>query len=313
MAFEYLAYRCYIKKGDKKRNNAIKEPEGVKSLLNVTYDKRHGKWGKLDAFRPINKDGELPLLVIVHGGGWIYGDKEIYHLYAKDMARRGFVVICFNYVRAPEKRFPFQIEEIDKVLVWAKEHAKAYGCDLNNVFLVGDSAGAQLSAQYAAIKTNPIYAKLFNLTLPLPIRGLLLACGVYDRLGGRHDKEEDLLWKYYLPHKGEAFDPRYETLAYITKDFPPCYLFTAEKDIPFVTVDNKTMVKRLEEVGIPFTYRLYTSKEGNKLQHVFHCTIDEEHAIQANDDQAEFVNDIVQGKPKYLGDTTKSSVNNRAK
>lgn len=309
MALEYLAYRFYIKKNDKKRNKAIPEPAGVKSVLNITYDKKHGKWGKLDAFRPEGKEGVLPLIVVVHGGGWIYGDKEIYHLYAKDLARRGFAVICFNYVRAPEKKFPFQLEALDKVLLWAKDHRIPFGFDIANVFLAGDSAGAQLSAQYAAIKTNEKYAKLFKLALPLPIRGLLLACGVYDHLGARHDKEEDLLWKYYLPEKDE--DPRYELLTNITIDFPPTFLFSAESDIPFVTTDNGTMAGRLKEVGVPFTYKVYTSKEGDKLHHVFHCTINEEHAIKANDDQAEFAKGIVEGKPVFLGNTTISKPNKK--
>ena len=295
MAFEYLLYRFFCKKNDKKRDDLIKEPTGVKSVLNIRYAPKKGKWHTLDAYSPEGVTGNLPLLVLVHGGGWIYGTKKLYHLYAKDMARRGFAVVCYNYVLAPRGRFPSQLRDLDLVMEWCGSHAKAYGFDLDNVFLVGDSAGAHDAAMYAAIMKNPEYRKNFEeLSCPLAIKGLCLACGVYDTLGKREDKEESLLWKYCLPKNFDKHDPRFELISNINSAFPPSYLFSAEKDIPFVSTDNKTITARLEDVHVPYLYKIYTSKEGN-LSHVFHCNINEEHAVKANDDQAEFIKEVVKG------------------
>jgi len=289
MAFDYLKYRVFVKKMDKKRNAQIPEPSGVIAWRNKRYARGWGKWRKLDVFRPSSVSGSLPLVVVVHGGGWIYGDKEIYHLYAKDLARRGFAVISFNYVRAPEKKFPDQLESIDKVLLWAKDHAAEYSFDLHHVFLVGDSAGAQLSVQYAIALTNPDYGKLFKMSYPLPLTGLGLNCGVYGDLG--HGlKEEEMLWKYYLKKKMDG-DPRRILLKNLTPSFPPCYVLTAEKD--FVKECNQPFLAVLDEKKIPYVFKEYTSKEGNKLQHVFHVTINEEHAILANDEECAYLKKLM--------------------
>jgi acetyl esterase/lipase len=194
-------------------------------------------------------------------------------------------VVSFNYVRAPEKKFPNQLESIDKVLLWAKDHAYEFGFDLHNVFLVGDSAGAQLSVQYAIAVTNPEYGKLFKMSYPLPIRGLGLNCGTYSDLG-QGLKEEEVLWKYYLGKKHDLSDPRYALLKNMNSSFPPCYVLTAEKD--FIKAENKPLLAVLDSLKIPHVFKEYTSKEGDKLQHVFHVTINESHAILANDEECAY-------------------------
>lgn len=293
MSFKCYLLRRYVHKIDMKRNNQIPEPHGVTSFRNLRYMKGHGRWHKLDVYRPTNTKGPLPLLVVVHGGGWIYGDKEIYHLYAKDLARRGFAVICFNYVLAPEEKFPCQLTELDMVLSWSLDNATKYGFDVSSIFLVGDSAGAQLSAQYAAIATNPEYRKLFSLQIRARIRGLGLNCGLYCKLGTKYKEEQGSadMWNWYLGKHRDPNNPHYDLLPYIIKDFPPSYVFTGEKD--FIKDMNKPLIDRLKEVGVKYVFKEYTSKEGNKLQHVFHCTVNEEHAIEANDDECAFFRSLI--------------------
>ena len=66
MMFKVWMMRHYIRKGDLKRNGQIPEPEGIVSYRNLRYAKGAGKWHKLDVFRPDEKVGPLPLLVVVH-------------------------------------------------------------------------------------------------------------------------------------------------------------------------------------------------------------------------------------------------------
>lgn len=292
MLIKALMVRHYIAKGDKKRDDQIPEPQGVISYRNIRYAHGNGKWHKLDVYRPENAQGNLPLIVVVHGGGWIYGDKELYHLYAKDLSRRGFAAICFNYPLAPEHRFPKQLESLDKVLVWAKANAAQYGFDLANVFLVGDSAGANLAVQYEAAQNNPEYAKYFSLQFPLKIRGMGLNCGTYNPLGTPYKVEsENYIWPMYLGKRYQLGDPRYNVLAPINSSFPPCYVLTGEAD--FIKAENPLLCAALDKNKVPYVFKEYTSKEGNKLQHVFHCNIVEEHAILANDEECAFFQKLV--------------------
>ena len=63
------------------------------------------KWQKLDVYRQKDATGKLPVIVSVHGGGWVYGDKERYQFYCMDLAERGFAVVNFSYRLAPEYKF----------------------------------------------------------------------------------------------------------------------------------------------------------------------------------------------------------------
>lgn len=296
--FKRLAIKKRIHKADIDRNRLIPEPHGVIGHRNIRYMNGYGKWHLLDVFRPANTRGVLPLIAVVHGGGWFYGDKEVYRLYAEDLAARGFAVISYNYVLAPKKKFPYPLLELDRVLSFAEDKADRYGFDLHNVFLAGDSSGAQMAAQYASIATNPSYKSLFSLQTRVKIRGLGLNCGLYCKLGADYsnlDRDSDLIWRWYLgkDYKKRS-DPRYETLANMTKDFPPSYVLTSEKD--FIKPMNKPLIERLTGLKIPFAFKEYVSQEGNRLQHVFHLVVNEGHAKKANDDECAFFRAHMEGR-----------------
>jgi acetyl esterase/lipase len=286
------------KKGDKKREATIPEPQGVKEYKNIVYFKKGLKKLFLDVYRP-QKEGIFPLIVVVHGGGWVYGDKELYHKYAKDLARRNFVVICFDYTLAPKAHFPTQIEELDHVLAFAKLHSKQYGYHPNYCFLSGDSAGAQMAATYATAYSNKEYGKLFSLSFPLAIKGVGLNCGTYCRIGSTIidpktidkalQKGQAALLKAYVPFYS-VNDPRLDILSHITSQFPPAYVLTSEAD--FIKSENPKLLEAFDKANVKYVFKEYKSKEGNKLQHVFHLTINEEHAIIANNEELAFFNQL---------------------
>lgn len=297
MSLKVWSIRRYIRKIDLERNRKIPEPEGVVSFRNLSYVHGWGKGHLLDVHRPSDTLGPLPLLVVIHGGSWCYGDKEIYHLYAKDLARRGFAVICFNFVLVPRKKFPYPLVALDQVLAWAKTNAGKYGFDLDNVFLVGDSSGANTAVQYEAAHHNPEYARLFPLNCPLAVKGLGLNCGTYHRLGGSFKTEsENFIWPLYLGKHYDPNDPRYDLLGAIKEGFPACYILTGEKD--FIKDENPLLTAVLKREKIPFIFKEYRSKEGNKLQHVFHCVINEENAIKANDDECAYFRSLMTNQPQ---------------
>lgn len=100
----------------------------------------------LDVYRPkaTNIEEKLPVIVSVHGGGWVYGDKEGYQYYCMSLAQRGFAVVNFSYRLAPESKFPASIIDTNLVFGWILDHAEEYGFDTENIFAVGDSAGAHM-------------------------------------------------------------------------------------------------------------------------------------------------------------------------
>lgn len=92
---------------DAKRNEGLTTPEGIMRFDDVSY----GEYERnvLDVYKPKDAKGKLPVIVSVHGGGWVYGNKEIMQFYCMSLAERGFAVVNFNYRLAPEHKHPIPL------------------------------------------------------------------------------------------------------------------------------------------------------------------------------------------------------------
>ena len=107
MSLTSLIVRYNFGKGDRKRDAGLTTPDDVKRYDNIPYG-RDKKWQILDVYRPKEKEGKLPVIISVHGGGWVYGTKEVYQFYCMSLAQRGFAAVNFNYRLAPGHRYPAQ-------------------------------------------------------------------------------------------------------------------------------------------------------------------------------------------------------------
>lgn len=276
------------KKSDAKRDAGLTTPGNVKRFDDLAYGE-DPVWNVLDVYRPKESEGRLPVIVNVHGGGWVYGDKELYQFYGMSLAQRGFAVVNFTYRLAPEHKYPAPLEDINRVVEWMYQHQEEYGLDMAHVFMVGDSAGGHLAGLYSAICTNPACAKNYPFTVPNGFKPLALGlnCGVYEPgtevIGGADDREVmgDFLPEGGTPEEMEEISvPRH-----VTSAFPPTFLMTAVGD--FCRAQAPLLRKALEENRVPYFFRTY-GDEKKPLYHVFHVTIQEEAGQKCNDDECAF-------------------------
>lgn len=276
---------------DRRRDAAIPLPTGVTGCCNISYGP-HGKWNMLDVYYPDGTAEPLPTIVSIHGGGYVYGSKEVYRRYGMDMARRGFAFVNFNYRLAPRWKFPKPLSDINHVMQWICRNSQQYHLDPQRILLVGDSVGAQLASQYAAIWSNPGYAAHFSIELPpIYIRALSLGCGIYDlarqaalpRRGPLAD---------YLGTELPAGDPRLAVLDAIGPGFPPTYLFTAYND--FLLEHTEPMCDLLTERGILCRFDCYGSEEARQVGHIFHMNIRLPEAVACNDATAAFFRECME-------------------
>ena len=286
--------RMNFKKGDDIRDEGLITPADIIRYDDIVYGE-DTKWQIMDVYRPKNAEGKvLPVIVSIHGGGWGYGDKERYQYYCMSLAQTGFAVINFTYRLAPEFKFPAPIEDANLVFTWILKHARGYGLDTNNIFGVGDSAGAHQLGLYAAMCTNKEYAMRFPFKIPeeLTLRGIALNCGVYEiKLEGGSDPMMKDLMGDYLPGKG--LPEELETINvvnHVTEKFPPVYLMSAAGD--FLLPEIPVMEAKLTEKRVPFEYHFYGDAE-HELGHVFHCNMKLEEAHRCNKDECEFFKKLV--------------------
>ena len=285
MSFESIMFRFGAGRADKKRDSLIPLPQGITECRNISYGS-HGKDNLLDVYYPMGTLDPLPTIVSIHGGGYVYGSKEIYRRYGMDMARRGFAFVNFNYRLAPAWRFPTPLWDTNAVMEWICKNAARYHLDPSRIILIGDSAGAQLASQYAAIATNPDYAALFHMTVPgITIRALGLNCGMYDMEERAKGPRKGLALDY-LGKEVSGDDPRFRVLDAIGADYPPAFITTACND--FLRPYAKPMYELLLSRGVRAEWKCYGTEEDKTIGHVFHVNIPLPEAIRCNDDAAAF-------------------------
>lgn len=292
MSIQSVLFNIGATRSDRKRDAAIPLPTGVTECRNISYGS-HDKWSLLDVYYPDGTNEPLPTIVSIHGGGYVYGTKEIYRRYGMDMAARGFAFVNFNYRLAPKWKFPTPLWDTNAVMEWICKNALRYHLDPRRIILVGDSAGAQLASQYAAIATNPEYAAVFPMTVPaITIRCLGLNCGMYDvsqQVSGRRTGVQ----LDYLGRELSADDPRFRVLESITNAYPPAYITTACHD--FLRDNAEPIYALLRSRGVEAAWKCYGTEDDPAIGHVFHVNIALLEAKQCNDDSAAFFRAHVSG------------------
>jgi len=256
---------------DAERDAGLTEPDDVEKYKDISYGP-YDRWNLLDVYRPLAQAGNrLPVIVNVHGGGYFYGDKELYRFYCMHLAQFGFSVINFNYRLSPENKFPAPLEDTMAVFKWISENYEEYGLDRSRVFMTGDSAGAQLASQFACICTNGAYASLFGFEIPSDIKllGISLACGMYDIR--RRTKESEEMMMDYFGDLDPMNDPRTEILANITSEYPPAYVFSASNDM--LVDECVPFAEYLKNKGIGAESFIYGDPEDKSAAHVFHLNL----------------------------------------
>ncbi len=273
-----IMLRRAFKASDDKRDAGLTAPEDIVRITDIAYGDHPMQ--VLDIYYPVGTEAPLPTIISIHGGGFVYGDKELYQFYCMNLAQRGFTVVNFSYRLAPENRYPAQIQDVNSAVACAMDRAEASYIDTDKVFFVGDSAGAQLLSQYAAAVTNPAYADLLGLAIPkMHVRAIALNCGMYEL------SDRDTATRCYLGRKTSEFGEQLDILGHITGDYPPSFVMSASGD--FLYEMAAPMSALLTERGVENELHLY-GDENHRLGHVFHLDVRSEDARICNDEECDF-------------------------
>lgn len=157
-------------------------PEGGHEVHDLAYwegdgfdDSKH----RLDVYAP-KGPGPYPVVVFVHGGGWILGDRQQpggnYPQLGRRLANQGVVAMIISYRLAWTAKHPAQVQDVARALSWALRHAPEYGGDPTAVFAMGHSAGAHLVALAAC---DPRWLREYGAS-PSQLAGVISVSGPYD-------------------------------------------------------------------------------------------------------------------------------------
>ena len=126
-----------------------------------------------------------PVLVYIHGGAWVIGDKREQGLpLLHELARRGWVTVTINYRLSPKATWPDHIVDCKRAVAWVREHIAEYGGDPGFIAVSGGSAGGHLSALVALTPGDPAFQPGFE-EADASVDACVPFYGVYDMTAGR--------------------------------------------------------------------------------------------------------------------------------
>ncbi len=255
-----LVIRAVFDKGaaDAARKIESRVPDNVASTVH-RYERADAD-ALLDIHRPSAAVDGGPVVVWIHGGGFVSGRRGDISNYAKILAGEGFVVVNVDYTIAPEATYPGPVREVLKALSFLRREGSNLDLPSTRFVLAGDSAGAQIAAQTAAVIGNRDYAGLVGVEPdiePGHIAGALLHCGVYD-IGGMGRDGGILGW--FVGSAGWAYsgkrdwrdDAYFRTMSispHLTQAFPPTFISAGNADP--LGPQSLALAAALDKAGVP--------------------------------------------------------------
>ncbi|MFL1462828.1 alpha/beta hydrolase [Roseococcus sp. DSY-14] len=209
--------------------------------------------------RPV-AGGALPVLLYLHGGGWVWGSIDTHdRLMRAYAAAAGCAVLGLDYALSPEAVFPQALEECAAALRFAAARGAEWGLDGARIVLGGDSAGANLAAATALLNAEAAD--------PVPLRGLLLNYGVFDHdldtpsyrefaagYGLTRDKMR-FYWDAYCPDPLARLSPLASPLRGDLSVLPPTLLHVAELDV--LASENHAFAEKLRQAGVKLELEVF--------------------------------------------------------
>ncbi|HEY7948113.1 MAG TPA: alpha/beta hydrolase [Acidimicrobiales bacterium] len=214
----------------------------VKVVRNIDYagDAVHGH--RLDIIRRrIDPPIAAPVLVYIHGGAWVIGDKREQGLpLLHELARRGWVTVTINYGLSPKATWPDHLVDCKRALVWVRAHIAEYGGDPGFIAVSGGSAGGHLCSMLALTPGDPAFQPGFE-DAPTDVDACVPFYGVYDMTAGRGTDRYDKGFMSLLERR--VFKRRYDDDPRVFEDASPrCRVNAAAPPFFVVHGTNDTLV-----------------------------------------------------------------------
>jgi len=253
-------------------------PDNVTSILDVQYG-TGDSFTTLDVFYPDGTTTPQGTVIWTHGGAWISGNKMMDRSYFQLLASHGYTVVGLNYTYGPEAIYPTAVFQLNTAHQFILDHAAEYNVDPNRLVLAGDSAGAQLSSQLAALITNPEYADDMGITpalTPSQLKGMVLNCGIYEMTSligakGLLGWGDDISMWAYTGDRDLANSPalaQMSSIRYVTKDFPPSFITGGNAD-PLTEMESVPMAAKLTSLGVEVTTLFWHTDYTPPLPHEY--------------------------------------------
>lgn len=208
--------------------------------------------------RPQGVTGPLPVIVYIHGAGWVFGNFHTHERLVRELAvGAGAAVVFPEYDRSPEARYPVAIEQSYAVAKWVAEHGAENGLDGTKIAIAGDSVGGNMTAALTLLAKQRGDIAFRQQVLFYPVTDAnfdtesyrLFAEGYFLALDGMK-----WFWDQYTTDPAQRAEITASPLRASLDDLaglPPALVITAEADV--LRDEGEAYAAKLRQAGVPVT------------------------------------------------------------
>lgn len=205
--------------------------------------------------RPAGNHEKLPVILYIHGGGWVMGDKYTHDAIIKKLANCTKSVVVFpEYTLSPEVVYPYAFTQIYAVLDFIFNNPDQFNIDSSRIAIAGDSAGGNMAAAIALKSKNENGPKIKFQALFYPVTDAKMQSESYNEFAEGPwltKKAMEYFWDAYLTEKDLAEDP-YVSPLYASledlKELPPTLIITDENDV--LRDEGEEFGRKLTQAGV---------------------------------------------------------------
>jgi acetyl esterase/lipase len=268
------------------QSGEIAKPEVDEEWVTVTG----GPTGSVRAriVRPEGATGTLPVIVYIHGAGWVFGNAHTHDRLVRELAVGARAAVVFpEYDLSPEARYPVAIEQNYTVARWIVTDGAARNLDATRIAVAGDSVGGNMTAALTLMAKERGDVPLVQQVLFYPVTDAAFDTGSYHQFATGYFLRRDAMqwfWDQYTTSDEDRAQITASPLRATTEQLtglPPALVITGEADV--LRDEGEAYANKLREAGVPVTATRY---QGIIHDFVMVNALRETHAAQAAITQA---------------------------
>ncbi|MEU6782915.1 alpha/beta hydrolase [Nonomuraea angiospora] len=209
-------------------------------------------------FRPAGARGTLPVILYIHGAGWVFGNAHTHDRLVRELTVRAQAATVFvNYSLSPEAKYPTAIEEIYAALQWISEHGAEHDLDPARIAVAGDSVGGNMTAATTILAKRRNGPKLAAQLLFYPVTDAGFDTGSYDQFATGYFLSRDGMrwfWDQYTTDPAQRAEITASPLRASLDELaglPPALVIVAEADV--LRDEGEAYAAKLRAAGVPTT------------------------------------------------------------
>lgn len=241
-------------------------PDDIIYTKKLSYGKEKQQYINTYVRKDLTQE-KKPLLIYIHGGGWISGVMPMRNNYVLEWAKKGYYVASVNYTYAPQQVYPYQLNEIFSAIDFILDSADNANIDTDNIVLAGESAGGYFITYAGACSKNSAILDKLNIDFrhrdSFNVKAVVSHCGCYniDRVTDINKKQSSfpdvkMMASTFMGmtlaelRSAVAADTQKLISPVVTSDFPPTFLTWGDKDL--LRYEAFDFADELQQNGVPY-------------------------------------------------------------